>query len=144
MFFFKCSLLTLSQDSHHIITRPPLCSQLPPTMMTITRGSKRDVLSHINPHSHHHIDVSTHDCRFRRRCMTNGGSRHVYVSSTGIDYAYYNDTGRNGSREWERQRKESTNTPHTDTRSPVAATPPQPYKRPRRPFTLSVGPGIYF
>ena len=42
------------------------------------------------------------------------------------------------------QRKESTNAPHTDTRSPVAATPPPPYKRPRRPFTLSFGPGIYF
>ena len=63
------------------------------------------VLSHINPHSHHHVDVSTHDCHFRRWCMTNGGSRHVYVSSTGIDYAYYNDTGRNGSREWERAEK---------------------------------------
>ena len=42
------------------------------------------VLSYINPHSHHHIDVPTHDCRFRRRCMTNGGSRHVYISSTGF------------------------------------------------------------
>ena len=42
------------------------------------------------------------------------------------------------------QRKESTNAPQTDIRSPVAATPLSPYKWPRRLFTLSFGPGIYF
>ena len=128
--FFFCSLLysllILSQDGRHIFTRPPLPPQPPPTTIIMTRGSSPLVLSHFNPHSHHHIDVSTHNCRFRRQCMTNWGSRRVYVSSTGfyflcvftkkkskIDYAYYNDTGRNGGREWERGRERSRQMHHT-------------------------------
>ena len=76
---FFCSFLysLLSQDGRHmmahIFTRPPLPPQPPPTTIIKTRGSRWDILSHINPHSHHYIDVSTHDCRFRRRFMTNGG-----------------------------------------------------------------------
>ena len=87
IFFFVTPVLASCRNqnfgrrvTHHVACRiernttvPP---QPPPTTIIKTRGSRWDVLSHIKPHSHHHIDVSTHHCRFWRQCMTNGGSRH--------------------------------------------------------------------
>ena len=75
LFFFIFS-------TYFILGQPPHLHSTT-TISTITsndkgletrRVSSPLVLSNINPHSHHHINVSTRDCHFRRRCMTNRGS----------------------------------------------------------------------
>ena len=73
------------------------------------------VFSHINPHSHHHINMSTSNCQDRVGAWDADASWAQVLSffilffhSTNIlklDYVYYNNTGQNNGRELERAKK---------------------------------------
>jgi hypothetical protein len=84
---------------HHLTTTT---SATAPNHDDHNRGLEPLVFSHINPHSHHEMDVSTCNCQYRGRHMTNGSSRRrrlplglrflfLFFHSTNnfkIDYAY--------------------------------------------------------